>query len=118
MPNADWSKKSRLCSEKLRILERDFGSNELRNAFKQDGSAKKMLPEKHTSQGGKGRRYLSGSDWTQYLRANAIVRVCVEAVGGVRACSSRFEARPYLLVVEPVTCTQVCVTSLKGLGET
>jgi hypothetical protein len=25
----------------------------------------KKLPEKHTSQGGKGRRHLSGSDWTQ-----------------------------------------------------
>src|SRR3990172_1111325 len=27
--------------------------------------AQKKLPEKHTSQGGKGRRHLSGSDWTQ-----------------------------------------------------
>jgi hypothetical protein len=30
-----------------------------------DLSAQKKLPEKHTSQGGKGRCYLSGSDWTQ-----------------------------------------------------
>jgi hypothetical protein len=32
--------------------------------------AQKKLPEKHTSQGGKGRCYLSGSDWTQ-LRLRA-----------------------------------------------
>ena len=31
----------------------------------QDLGARKKLPEKHTSQGGKGRRHLSGSDWTQ-----------------------------------------------------
>jgi hypothetical protein len=35
-----------------------------------DRCAQKKLPEKHTSQGGKGRCYLSGSDWTQ-LRLRA-----------------------------------------------
>jgi hypothetical protein len=39
------------------------------NAKKKSAScrlgAQKKLPEKHTSQGGKGRRHLSGSDWTQ-----------------------------------------------------